>query len=264
MNAESLAAWYSTFNVTTSYFNNLRASSQSKVLRAWGKLGKPVDKGEWSMSVSAVNAYYNPNNNEIVFPAGIMQFPFFQSELPMFVNYGAFGSVAGHELTHAFDDSGRRFDMNGVFTDWWTPRTVREFERRAACFVSQFSNYTVPGVRNGTQVRVNGRLTLGENIADSGGLSAAFQSYRNRIKAAGGTPEPGLPGLSDYFTNEQLFFISYANVWCGVDRPEALVAQVLSDVHSPAHIRILGTVANSRGFREVFNCPVKEPTCELW
>ncbi|KAI1657459.1 endothelin-converting enzyme 1 [Daldinia decipiens] len=258
-NPEALQAYYSGLKISDSFFNNTLSSNAQETNRTWSALGKPVDHGEWGMQADIVNAYYNPVGNEIVFPAGIMQFPVFQLELPSYVSYGAFASVAGHELSHAFDNSGRHYDEHGNFTDWWTNNTVQEFDKRANCFVEQYSNFTVQG-NNGESLHVNGRLTLGENIADAGGVSAAFAAWKSRTEAS---PDQNLPGL-DFFTQDQLFFVFYANWWCGKNRNEEAIRRIYTDPHSPAFARVLGTTANSKAFRESFKCPVKEPTCELW
>ncbi|KAI1388799.1 endothelin-converting enzyme 1 [Hypoxylon trugodes] len=258
-NPNALKSYYSGLTITDSYFNNTVSSNTREVNRTWSTLGKPVDHGEWGMQADIVNAYYNPVGNEIVFPAGIMQFPVFELDLPSYVSYGAFASVAGHELSHAFDNSGRHYDEHGNFTDWWTENTVKEFDTRANCFVDQYSNFTVEGT-NGDTLHVNGKLTLGENIADAGGVSAAFAAWKNRTES---NPDQSLPGL-DFFTHEQLFFVFYGNWWCGKTRKENAVQRIYTDPHSPAFARILGTTANSRAFRESFKCPAKEPTCELW
>ncbi|KAI1108761.1 peptidase family M13 [Nemania sp. NC0429] len=258
-NPDALRNYYKGLAITDSFFDNSLSSNKFSVNRTWSALGKPVDRGEWGMQADIVNAYYNPAGNEIVFPAGIMQFPVFSVDLPGYVSYGAFASVAGHELSHAFDNSGRHYDENGNYTDWWTNRTVKEFSKRASCFVDQYSDFTIEG-NNGKPLHVNGRLTQGENIADAGGVSAGFAAWKKR---QGTTPDQSLPGL-DYFTHDQLFFVFYANWWCGKVRKEQAINYIYTDPHSPAFARILGTTANSRPFRESFNCPVKEPTCELW
>ncbi|KAI0096493.1 endothelin-converting enzyme 1 [Daldinia grandis] len=258
-NPDALQAYYSGLKISDSFFNNTLSSNALETNRTWSALGKPVDHGEWGMQADIVNAYYNPVGNEIVFPAGIMQFPVFQLELPSYVSYGAFASVAGHELSHAFDNSGRHYDEHGNFTDWWTNNTVQEFDKRANCFVEQYSNFTVQG-NNGEPLHVNGRLTLGENIADAGGVSAAFAAWKSRTEIS---PDQNLPGL-DFFTQDQLFFVFYANWWCGKNRKEEAIRRIYTDPHSPAFARVLGTTANSKAFRESFKCPVKEPTCELW
>lgn len=197
MDPASLRDYYAQLNVTSEYFSNVLSASRFSVNQSWDQLGKPTDRDQWGMTASTVNAYYNPAGNEIVFPAGIMQFPVFDSDLPKYINYGAFGAVAGHELSHAFDNNGRHYDVHGNLTDWWTDHTVEGFEKRAECFVSEYSNFTVAGP-NGTTLHVNGKQTLGENIADAGGLSAAFNVWKQRQQ---GTPDLNLPGL-DFFSQE--------------------------------------------------------------
>ncbi|KAK1753132.1 hypothetical protein QBC47DRAFT_387847 [Echria macrotheca] len=260
MDPDSLASFYKTVNVSSdTYFANALHMTAFEVSEEWSTLGKPVDRDQWGMTVPTVNAYYNPSGNEIVFPAGIMQFPVFDVDVPAYVSYGAFGSVAGHELSHAFDSTGRHFDQNGNYTDWWSKETVEAFEKRADCFVKQYSNFTVPGPDD-KPLHVNGKLTLGENIADAGGLSASFQAWTRR---AAEKPNPNLPGL-EHFTQSQLFFVSYSNWWCGKSRRDTAINRIYTDPHAPKWARILGTMANSREFRESFQCKSKEPTCELW
>ncbi|KXJ97112.1 endothelin-converting enzyme [Microdochium bolleyi] len=259
MDPTALKKYYADLSISDSFFKNGLNSAKWANDKAWSSLGKPVDHNEWGMQADIVNAYYNPVGNEIVFPAGIMQFPVFNVDLPSYISYGAFASVAGHELSHAFDSSGRHYDAHGNFTDWWTDRTVKEFTKRADCFVSQYGNFTVEGT-NGKSLHVNGKLTLGENIADAGGVAAAFAAWKQRQDTQ---PDKNLPGL-EFFTQDQLFFVFYANWWCGKVRKEQAINYIYTDPHSPAFARILGTTANSREFRESFNCPVKEPTCELW
>ncbi|KAI1438679.1 peptidase family M13 [Xylaria sp. CBS 124048] len=259
MNPDALQKYYQGLVITDSFFNNSLSSNQFSVGQTWSALEKPVDRGKWGMQADTVNAYYSPSGNEIVFPAGIMQFPVFSADLPTYVSYGAFASVAGHELSHAFDNSGRHYDENGNYTDWWTNSTVEAFDKRAECFVKQYDNFTIEG-NDDKPLHVNGKLTLGENIADAGGVSAAYVAWKKHQKK---NPDQSLPGL-DHFTHEQLFFVFYANWWCGEVRKEQAINYIYTDPHSPTFARILGTTANSRAFRESFNCPVKEPTCELW
>lgn len=211
------------------------------------------------MVASTVNAYYNPPGNEIVFPAGIMQFPVFDVNVPAYMSYGAFGSVAGHELSHAFDSTGRHYDQNGNYTDWWSNSTIDSFRERAECFVDQYANFSVPGTDD-KPLHVNGRLTLGENIADAGGLSASYQAWKRRAHKK---PNQDLPGL-EHFTQDQLFFVTYSNWWCGKSRKENAINRIYTDPHAPKWARILGTMANSREFRESFQCKDKKPTCQLW
>ena len=259
MDPPSLRDYYDSLDITSSFFDNNLDTNTFDFFREWAALGKPVDRDRWDMTVPTVNAYYNPPGNEIVFPAGIMQFPVFDVELPQYISYGAFGSVSGHELSHAFDSTGRHYDQNGNYTDWWTNSTVGGFTERADCFVDQYQNFTIPGPDE-KPIHVNGKLTLGENIADAGGVAAAFAAWKKRRDE---TPNANLPGL-EHFTQEQLFFVSYGNWWCGKSRKEAAISRIYTDPHSPVWARILGTMANSRDFRESFNCPVKEPVCELW
>jgi endothelin-converting enzyme len=257
---KALKDYYKSVKISSAtYFDNALSIDRAEVVREWSAVGKPVDREEWGMTVPTVNAYYNPPGNEIVFPAGIMQFPVFDVNAPAYLSYGAFGSVAGHELSHAFDSTGRHYDQNGNYTDWWTNSTVAAFQERADCFVNQYANYTVPGPDN-KPLHVNGRLTLGENIADAGGLSASFQAWKIR---ADENPNQNLPGL-EFFTQEQMFFVSYSNWWCGKSRKETAINRIYTDPHAPKWARILGTMANSREFRESFECKAKEPVCELW
>lgn len=244
----------------TTYFGNNLAIAKFRSYREWSKLGKPTNRDEWLMTAVTVNAYYNPPGNEIVFPAGIMQPPiFYDPSLPPYISYGPFGSISGHELTHAFDSNGRHYDQNGNFTDWWDDDTVDAFEAKTECFVDQYSKFTIQDPQ-GKELHVNGRLTLGENIADAGGLSAAYHAWK---AIEDKQPAQLLPGLQD-FTKEQLFFITYPSLFCGKVRQERAVNLIYKDPHSPAWARILGTVANSGEFREAFNCPKKEPTCKIW
>ncbi|KAF3763247.1 endothelin-converting enzyme 1 [Cryphonectria parasitica EP155] len=258
--AEELQKYYSEVPVSSNtFFANRLASTKNDIKREWAQIDKPVDKAEWGMSAPTVNAYYNPPGNEIVFPAGIMQAPvFYDPSVPKYLSYGAFGAVAGHELSHAFDSSGRNYDQNGNYTDWWDNSTIDAFKTKTDCFVEQYSNYSIP-TKDGP-LHVNGKLTLGENIADAGGLTAAFQSWQQRDDEKADLQLPGL----QHFTKEQVFFLAYGLTWCGKSREERSVQLIYTDPHSPSQYRIKGTTSNSREFREAFNCPVKEPTCELW
>ncbi len=174
----------------------------------------------------------------------------FHPSLPWYANYGGMGSILGHELTHGFDDTGREYDENGNHLPWWDNDTVAEFQRRAECFVGQFNNFTLDGPTG--PLHVNGQLTLGENLADAGGLNVAYDTWIANRAAL----ELSLPGLQ-MFTHEQLYFVFYANVWCSTRTPPP------GDTHSPDMIRIKAMMQNSRAFKEAFNCSVKEPVCEL-
>ncbi|PKX88500.1 M13 family metallopeptidase [Aspergillus novofumigatus IBT 16806] len=261
MDPADIERYYHELHISNdTFFENEMAIAKFDLHRAWSKLGKPTDRNEWGMSAPTVNAYYNPPLQEIVFPAGIMQPPvFYGKSAPLYLAYGAFGAVSGHELSHAFDSTGRHYDQTGNYTDWWDEKTVQGFEERAQCFVDQYSNFTVPG-ENEEPLHVNGRLTLGENIADAGGLGAAFQAWKKRDEAS---PDAHLPGLSN-FSKEQLFFIAYGNWWCAKTTKEAAIQAIYTDPHAPKFARIIGTMANSREFNEAFNCPTKKPVCKLW
>lgn len=265
MDPAKLREYYNSLEISpsSSFFQNDLAMGKFSVAQEWNSLGKPVDRDQWGMSVPTVNAYYNPPGNEIVFPAGIMQFPVFSVDVPDYLNYGAFGSVAGHELTHAFDSTGRHYDQNGNYSDWWTEDTVKGFQKRADCFVEQYEQFEVEGP-DGKKVHVNGKLTLGENIADAGGVASSYEAWKRR-ELSRGVADQNIPGL-EMFTREQLFFVGYATSWCGKRSKESEVNGVRTDPHSPLKARILGTMANSRAFGRAFGCKGKgaEPVCELW
>jgi putative endopeptidase len=235
------------------------AASSFEFDRDMKKVGGPVDKTEWLMTPQTVNAYYQPTNNEIVFPAGILQPPFFSKDFPAAMNYGGIGAVMGHELTHGFDDQGRKSDGDGVLREWWEPQVSAKFEKVAQCVSDQFSKFEVePGVH------VNGQLTLGENIADLGGVKEAYAAYK-AWEAKHGAPPPAVPGL----TNDQLLFVSFAQVWCTVQTPEFLRRQVTTDPHSPGAVRAVAAAMNSAAFRQAFSCKagdkmVADPTCTVW
>ncbi|HXH28026.1 MAG TPA: M13 family metallopeptidase, partial [Candidatus Polarisedimenticolia bacterium] len=221
------------------------------------KIGKPVDRGEWLMSPPTVNAYYDPQMNNINFPAGILQPPFFDRHADDAVNYGGIGVVIGHELTHGFDDQGRQFDAQGDLRDWWTPRDAQGFDERAACFVKEYGSFTAVD-----DVRLDGRLTLGENVADNGGLRIAYAALRQALAAH---PEPPIDG----FTPEQRFFISDAQVWCAnvSDAFARLLAQ--TNAHSLPRYRVNGVVSNMPEFRAAFSCSegspmVRREPCRVW
>lgn len=183
----------------------------------------------------------------------------FQAALPL-TDY-LHSVVAGHELTHGFDNSGSQYDENGAYKQWWDNTTRANFNNLTKCFVDQYSKFTIPGLTDGETLHVNGRLTLGENIADAGGVSASYAAWTKRNAES---PDQLLPNLPKELTQERLFFVSFATAWCQNIRREALVERVYTDPHSPNNYRTIGTLANSRPFREAFNCPVKQPTCDLW
>jgi putative endopeptidase len=244
----------------TSFFRSLLAANAFEVNRDLSKIGKPVDRTEWLMPPQMVNAYYNPSMNEIVFPAGILQPPFFGRAAPDALNYGAIGMVMGHELTHGFDDEGREYDAVGNLRSWWTPAVSTEFDRRAACVADQYDGYTAVG-----DVKLNGKLTLGENIADLGGIKLAHAAWV--ASRQGKPPEPGTAG----FTPDQTFFLAFAQSWCQVVRPELARMYAATDPHSPPQWRVNGPLSNLEPFRQAFSCPEGSPMvrsgakrCDLW
>ena len=236
-NSSALQAYYDSVEISPqAYFNNTISIAQFNTREEWAALGKPTNRDEWGMTADTVNAYYNPPGNEIVFPAGIMQKPvFYDPSVPQYLTYGAFGAVSGHELSHAFDSTGRHYDQRGNYTDWWNNATVQAFKEKAQCFINQYEDFTVTNP-HGEDLHLNGRLTLGENIADAGGLNAAFKAWKANENNNGASQT--LPGLQD-FSKEQLFFVSYANWWCGKTRPETAIELVFRDPHAPTWARIL-------------------------
>ena len=249
---------YSALNIVRGdALGNSQRSNAFEFHRQMGKIGRPVDKSLWEMTPPTVNAYYNPLENNINFPAGILQPPFYSAKGDAAVNFGGAGAVIGHELTHGFDDQGRQFDARGNLKDWWTPADAKSFEDRAQCFVDQYSTFTAID-----DVKVNGKLTLGENTADNGGLRIALMAYLARN---GGLSGPALDG----FTPEQRVFLGWGQVWCQNTRPERarMLAQI--DPHSPGHDRVNGVVSNMPEFQKAFACKADAPMvrrdqCRMW
>jgi endothelin-converting enzyme/putative endopeptidase len=242
------------------HFDNVLRADAFEMKRELAKIGKPVDKNEWQMTPPTVNAYYDPSMNEMVFPAGILQPPFFSTKQEVPTNFGGIGMVMGHELTHGFDDQGRQFDGDGNLKDWWTPAVGAEFDKRASCVEKQFSSYTVLGDPN---AKVNGKLTLGENIADLGGVKLAFYAMKNRIKS---NPPPA---QSNAATPEQRFFLGFAQGWCGSYREPALRHLIATNPHSPPQYRVDGPLSNFKEFQTAFQCSddakmVRKDSCEIW
>jgi endothelin-converting enzyme/putative endopeptidase len=220
------------------------------------KIGKPTDKTEWNMTTPTVNAFYNAQNNTINFPAGILQPPFFDPRRDIALNYGGAGAVIGHELTHGFDDQGRKFDGDGNLRDWWTAADGAEFEKRAACVANEYSGFTAVD-----DVKLNGRLTLGENTADNGGLRIALMALQDTLK--------GKAEKLDGFTPEQRLFLGFAQIWCENTAPQEVRARAVTDPHSPGRYRVNGTLQNSPEFQKAFSCKAGQPmvsqnACRVW
>ena len=222
-----------------------------------GKIGKPVDRGEWGMTPPTVNAEYNPQRNDINFPAGVLQPPLFDAKSDAAPNYGNTGGTIGHELTHAFDDEGRQFDAHGNLTDWWTPEDAKNFEQRASCISDQYSGYTIID-----DIKINGKLTLGEDVADLGGLLLAYMAWK------ADTQGQDLQPIDD-LTPEQRFFIAYGQSWCTNERDETKRLRATVDPHSPEKYRADGVVSNMPEFQQAFHCKpgspmVRENACRAW
>ena len=235
--------------------NGFRAD-EFEFQRQLDKIGKPVDRLEWNMTPPTVNAYYDAQMNNINFPAGILQPPFFDNGMDDAVNFGGIGMVIGHELTHGFDDEGRQFDPQGNLKDWWTPADAKQFQQRAACIDDQYASFTVA-----PDVHLNGKLTLGENTADNGGLRIALMAL---LKTIGGNA-----GKIDGYTPEQRFFLAFGQVWCSNEREEAVRLQVQTDPHSVPKLRVNGVVQNMPEFQKAFACKagqpmVKNSACRVW
>jgi putative endopeptidase len=230
-----------------SYYDNVKRANRFEYAYMLAKAGKPVDKDEWHMTPQTVNAYYNPSTNEICFPAGILQYPFFDMKADDAFNYGAIGVVIGHEMTHGFDDQGRQFDKDGNLKDWWTKEDAIHFEERAKVMADFFDAIEVaPGVHG------NGKFTLGENIADHGGLQIAYQAFK--------TVTQDVPlEKKDGFTPEQRFFLAYATVWAGNIRPEEILVHTKSDPHSLGRWRVNGALPHIAAWYEAFNVQEGDP-----
>ena len=229
-------------------------------LRQIDKIGKPVDRGEWGMSPPTVNAYYNPSMNDINFPAGILQPPFYDPKSTDAENYGHGGGVVGHELTHGFDDEGRQFDGNGNLSDWWTAEDGKKFTEKADCTVKEYDSFVAVD-----DAKVNGKLTLGENTADNGGLRLAFLAFLADAKRK----NIDLTQKEDGYTPIQQFFLGHGQNWCGSTRPEQLRLQVQTDPHSPREFRVNGVVQNMPEFGKAFSCKTGQPmmpekVCRVW
>jgi endothelin-converting enzyme/putative endopeptidase len=240
---------------------NAIRSTEFENRRQLNKIGKPVDRGEFGMSPPTVNAYYNPSMNDINFPAGILQPPFYDPKEPDAVNYGHIGMVIGHELTHGFDDEGRQFDGSGNLNEWWTESDGKKFDQKADCEVKEYGDFTVAG-----GVKVNGKLTLGENTADNGGLRLAYiallaDARRKSIEMQA--------KQSDGYTPAQQFFLGYAQNWCGFTRPEQDTMDVQTNPHAPLRFRVNGVVRNMEEFGQAFGCKAGQPmmpasACRVW
>jgi putative endopeptidase len=252
---------YATLDIASdSYFQNAMHARAFDLKRDIGEIGKPIDRTEWGMTPPTVNAYYNPSMNEIVFPAGILQPPFYDPKADDAINYGGIGAVIGHEMTHGFDDQGAKFDAEGNLVDWWTPEDKKNFNERTDCVVKQFNGFVVePGLNQ------NGKLVVGESVADLGGLTVSYAAFQNSLK---GKPKPK---SIDGFSPEQRFFLAWAQVWASNDRAEFARQMTLTNPHPLARFRVNGPLSNMPQFAMAFGCKQGEPMvrppadrCQIW
>ena len=250
---------YSTLAIDgTSFVENAIQADEFEFQRNLNKIGKPLDRTEWGMTPTTVNAYYNPNYNEIVFPAGILQPPFFDMDGDDATMYGAIGSIIGHEITHGFDDRGSQFDAAGNLDDWWTADDRKNYNSRSELIVEQYDNYIAVDTNH-----INGKLTLGENIADLGGVKISYLAYMKSLKGE------EHPAPIDGYTAEQRFFLAYAQAWKRLSHPETIKLMILNDGHSPAKFRVLGPLTNIEEFGKAFKCTIgtmvnKTKKAEIW
>jgi endothelin-converting enzyme/putative endopeptidase len=245
------------------YAGNRRRVARFDTRRAFDAVGKPVDQREWLLSPPSVNAYYHPQLNEIVFPAGILQPPFFDRRVDKAVNLGAIGSVIGHELTHGFDDEGRAFDGAGNLSDWWTDADARAFQERASCLGRQYSGYSpVKDPRTGEPVYLNPDLTMGENIGDNGGVRIAYLALENTL-------ENGSAEVVEGYTPEQRFFLGFAQISCQNMTDAEVLRRIATDPHSANRFRVNGPLRNLPEFQKAFGCATGTPMapadrCRVW
>lgn len=253
------------------YYGNVIRSWSRAAKTGWRNVGRELNKGRWDMFPAEVNAYYNPGGNEIVFPAGILQPQYFSEFWPKYMQYGAFGCVAGHELSHAFDPAGRLFDEKGRLHDWWTNDTAAAFNTRRDCLIDQYSNYTIPDGKGG-RLHLRGRFTIGEDVADAGGLAQSYRAWKDHLAKGGDRLASNglLPGIP--YTREQLFYISYARGWVRNIRTQEAIRRLRTDEHSPTKYRVIGALSNIPEFAQAFGCKAgqdrmarsEEQRCEIW
>jgi endothelin-converting enzyme/putative endopeptidase len=249
---------YSALTITRDdEMGNVLRAREFEFHRQLNKIGKPVDRGEWQMTPPTVNAYYDPQMNDINFPAGVLQPPLFDARSDAAPNFGDTGATMGHELTHGFDDEGRQFDAQGNLRDWWTPEDAKAFDQRASCISDQYSQYVVVD-----DIKINGKLTLGEDIADLGGVILAYMAWQDDTRGLKSEPLEG-------FAPEQRFFIAYGQSWCASTRDETKRLRATVDPHSPDKYRANGVVSNMPEFQQAFHCKagapmVRENRCRVW
>ncbi|XP_012277029.1 neprilysin-4 [Orussus abietinus] len=265
-NPASVDAYYAGLQVGSQYFENSLNYIQFGIQKKLHKLIEPVTKEEWIAPPIDVNAFYYHIANSITFPIGVMQLPFYEPSLPAPAIFGSMGAIIGHEISHGFDDVGRQFDKNGNSVPWWPQQTINNYNQRAQCFIDQFNKYPIKELEAINEfTTVNGKLTLGENIADSAGVAASFDAYKRKSKTVN---ELKLPGL-EAFDGDQLFYLAFAHSWCESIRPEFLSLLSKKDGHAPARLRVLGILSHSENFSQAYQCPrgsTMNPAkkCKLW
>ncbi|XP_033724972.1 endothelin-converting enzyme homolog isoform X2 [Pecten maximus] len=258
-----LDTYYENLTVTSGKFvDSVFQVLQYSVRKNLDKLGKPPDPTEWAMMPTEVNAYYSPTYNSIAFPAGILQKPFFDPDFPVPFNFGTVGMIIGHELTHGFDNSGRKFDVNGNLHNWWTNSSIEGFKKRAGCMVKQYSSYEVEDLG----VHIRGDTTLGENIADNGGVKTSYNAYRT-WRNSHSDKLLNYPGLD--LDDDQLFFVGFSQLWCSYYTPAYAKQSIITDEHTYAKYRVIGALSNSDSFARAFHCPRNSPMnpdhkCVVW
>lgn len=247
----------------TSFYDTKSISNEWVSKNLWKRVDQKIDRDEWLMPAQTINAYYNANNNEIVVPAGILHAPFYSFDSPEYMNYGGIGMIIAHEIAHAFDSNGRSFDGNGYMTDWWTNTTNSRFQEKSQCYIDQYSKLNITA--GNKTLNVNGKLTLGENIADNGGLHVSYLAYQTLQANKTSERLQGLEQLSP----EALFYVNFGRIWCSKLRDQVAEQLIYTDPHSPNNIRVNGAVQNNQDFATIFNCPVGSPMnpenkCKMW
>lgn len=264
-NPSLLDNYYKAANITSNnYFANYMNMRIFNLNQMLDERGKAPNSSKWDMTPAAVNAYYNPSHNQIVFPSGIFQPPFYDIQMPMAMNFGGIGMVMGHELTHGFDNQGRKYDKEGNLQEWWEPDAAANFMLRSHCMVDQYERYTVD--IGDTDIHVDGNFTLAENIADNAGLIIGYAAYQN-WRESHSLEDTSLPGLS--LNPDQLYFLGFAQIWCSFETPEHAHLAVLSDPHAPDRYRVIGSISNSPEFASAFSCNAgthmnPRHKCKVW
>ncbi|XP_059174583.1 neprilysin-1-like isoform X2 [Physella acuta] len=259
--SKQLDSKYESLKLTEDYVHNVKHIIEFSARKLMSKLREPVNKTNWEQDPVVVNAFYSPNANDILFPAGILQPSFYSATFPKSLNYGGIGVVIGHEITHGFDDKGRQYDKNGNIKQWWDNRTIDAFRQRAQCFIDQYSNFKLEQINE----YMSGKISQGENIADNGGLKQSYRAYRKWVEKNG--EEPALPGIG--LSHNQLFFLNFAQIWCGLMRDEEALRKIRTSAHSLGPIRVFGPLSNSKEFSQAYGCPLGSKMnpvhkCSLW